>query len=340
MNSNFNLKLNKMKKQLFMLIVTATFTITNQLNAQNIFPASGNVGIGTTVPNQKFEVIGGSILTDGTVHANGWFKSYGSSGWYNETFAGGICMTDNTWIRTYNNKAFYSSNTIRTDGEFQVGDSGNRFVVKGNGNVGLGIIDPFHKLEVNGSTMIKGTLFSNYISVLPQNNSGEGGEIFLQGSNASFRNYHIDNLANTFRIFTNTDIRFIITDNGNTGIGTFNPDEKFTVKGKIHAEEVRIDLQVPADYVFEKYYTGNSSLKSNYIMPTLSEVEKFTKENNHLPDVPSAKEIKEKGLQVGEMSNILLQKIEEMTLYIIEMKKEIQQLQKENQDLKSNQEQK
>jgi hypothetical protein len=52
----------------------------------------------------------------------------------------------------------------------------------------------------------------------------------------------------------------------------------------------------------------------------------FTKKNNHLPNVPSAKEIKEKGLELGEMSNILLQKIEEMTLYIIEQNKRIEAL--------------
>lgn len=61
-------------------------------------------------------------------------------------------------------------------------------------------------------------------------------------------------------------------------------------------------------------------------MPTLVEVEKFTKENNHLPHVPSAQEIKEKGLQVGGMSNALLQKIEELTLYIIEQNKRIEAL--------------
>lgn len=125
--------------------------------------------------------------------------------------------------------------------------------------------------------------------------------------------------------FSGAKVRlFISNNNGNVGIGSINPDEKLTVKGKIHAEEVRVDLQVPADYVFQKYYTGKSDLKSDYVMPTLAEVEKFTKENNHLPSVPSAQEIKEKGLQVGEMSNALLQKIEELTLYIIEQNKRIE----------------
>lgn len=119
----------------------------------------------------------------------------------------------------------------------------------------------------------------------------------------------------------------LIYDNGvNVGIGTINPDEKLTVKGKIHAEEIRVDLNVPADYVFQKYYTGTSNLKADYVMPTLAEVAQFTKDHNHLPNIPSAKEMKEKGVELGTMNNLLLQKIEELTLYVIEQQKEIQLL--------------
>jgi len=61
-------------------------------------------------------------------------------------------------------------------------------------------------------------------------------------------------------------------------------------------------------------------------MPTLEEVEAYTKENHHLPNVPSAKEIKEEGLHLKEMTNLLLQKIEELTLYTIEQEKRIKTL--------------
>ncbi|MGU9940224.1 tail fiber protein [Empedobacter brevis] len=114
-------------------------------------------------------------------------------------------------------------------------------------------------------------------------------------------------------------------NNGFIGIGTENPDEKLTVKGKIHAEEIIVDLAVPADYVFQKYFTGKSELKADYEFPKLEEVEKFVKENNHLPGIPSAKEIQEKGLKVGEMNNLLLQKIEELTLLLIEQNKKMAQ---------------
>jgi hypothetical protein len=123
--------------------------------------------------------------------------------------------------------------------------------------------------------------------------------------------------------------------NGNVGIGSTNPDQKLTVKGKIHAEEIIVDLAVPADYVFQKYYTGKSELKSDYVIPSLSEIEIFAKKNNHLPGVPSAKEMQEKGISLGEMSNILLQKIEELTLYTIEQQKELEHLKTENENYKS-----
>lgn len=110
------------------------------------------------------------------------------------------------------------------------------------------------------------------------------------------------------------------------GIGTENPDATLTVKGKIHAEEVKVDLNVPADYVFEKYFTGISTLKADYEMLSLSQVEQFIKANHHLPDVPSAKTIQEEGLLLKEMTNLLLQKVEELTLYTIEQEKRINTL--------------
>ncbi len=108
----------------------------------------------------------------------------------------------------------------------------------------------------------------------------------------------------------------------NLGIGTAtfldatdNKTYRLSVKGKIRAEEIKV-YNTWADYVFEKEYK----------LRPLAEVETFINENKHLPNVPSAKEVTEKGLELGEMARIQQEKIEELTLYLIQQNKEIQEL--------------
>ncbi|SNR87867.1 hypothetical protein [Flavobacterium sp. ov086] len=198
-----------------------------------------------------------------------------------------------------------------------------------SGNIGIGQDNPIAKLEVIGD------ISSNWIN----QRIGFDTKDNFTNATGTIANYGMSLTNNTAKqpivshsgyfgmeFLTLGKSRVKIDVDGNVGIGSTNPDEKLTVKGKIHAEEVIVDLAIPADYVFEKYYTGKSSLKSDYVMLTLAEIEQFAKENNHLPNVPSAQEIKDKGLQLGEMSNILLQKIEELTLYIIEQNKKIEAL--------------
>jgi len=117
----------------------------------------------------------------------------------------------------------------------------------------------------------------------------------------------------------------ITEKNGKIGIGTNSPDELLTVKGKIHTQEVIVDLKgaVAPDYVFETYYKGASELKPDYKLLTLEEIEAFIKEYLHLPKVPSAEEIEENGLSLKEMNLLLLEKIEELTLFTIQQQKEI-----------------
>ena len=116
--------------------------------------------------------------------------------------------------------------------------------------------------------------------------------------------------------------------NGKIGIGTSNPDELLTVKGKIHTQEVIVDLDgaVAPDYVFEKHFTGISVVMPEYKLITLEDLEVFLKENNHLPDMPSAATMQNDGISLKEMNLLLLQKIEELTLYTIQQQKEIDSL--------------
>ena len=120
----------------------------------------------------------------------------------------------------------------------------------------------------------------------------------------------------------------ITEKNGMIGIGTKSPDQMLTVKGKIHTQEVMVDLNgaVAPDYVFEAYFEGTSSIKSSYQMPTLDEVAAYIKEHHHLPGVPSANTIAQDGLSLKQMNLLLLEKVEELTLYTIEQERRIKAL--------------
>lgn len=116
------------------------------------------------------------------------------------------------------------------------------------------------------------------------------------------------------KFFTATQCRLAITSTGNIGIGVINPQNKLDVDGVIRATEVKVETGW-ADFVFAK----------DYKLPTLQEVENHIKEHNHLPDIPSEVEVKENGVSLGEMQAKLLQKIEELTLYVIEQDKMIKE---------------
>jgi hypothetical protein len=94
----------------------------------------------------------------------------------------------------------------------------------------------------------------------------------------------------------------------------------------MHAKEVRVDLNVPApDYVFE----------NDYKLSSLDEIKSYIDQNKHLPEVPSAKEIEKNGVQLGEMNMILLKKIEELTLHLVNQNKRLEKVENENKELKA-----
>ncbi|WP_286756110.1 MULTISPECIES: hypothetical protein [Roseivirga] len=114
------------------------------------------------------------------------------------------------------------------------------------------------------------------------------------------------------------------TYDGKVGIGTKNPDSELTVNGNIHAKEVKVDLNIPApDYVFEP----------DYKLRTLKETKEYIMENKHLPEIPSATEIGENGIDLGDMNMRLLKKIEELTLYQIELMERLEQLESRNAEI-------
>lgn len=105
-------------------------------------------------------------------------------------------------------------------------------------------------------------------------------------------------------------------------------DYKLFVEKGLLTEKVKVAIYTSGDW-YDHVFSNEYKLRS------LNDVEQFIKENKHLPDIPSAEEVVQNGLDLGKMDGKLLQKIEELTLYMIDQKKELALLKKENADLKN-----
>jgi hypothetical protein len=188
-------------------------------------------------------------------------------------------------------------------------DNGNVYHLVGN--VGIGTSTPIEKLDVSGrlalyGTGLDGSTFQRFVVYADATN----GLLFeapkkSDGSRA--------NIQFNWRGDATMPPLFVHGVTGNVGIGTNDPKGyKLAVAGKMVTEEIVIKLQTNwPDYVFE----------TDYKMPSLIELEIYIKANKHLPDVPSATQLSKEGLVVGEMNAVLLKKIEELTLYLIDLEK-------------------
>lgn len=192
-------------------------------------------------------------------------------------------------------------------------------ILLSGGKIGIGTTTPQAKLDVVGDITFGQDASYNILK-----GRSAGGAIKIGTNSGTWdRNMYLGFVDNN-SVFSS--VLSLIHQTGNVGIGTTSPDELLTVKGIIHAREVKVDLTgALADFVFNTDYQ---------LMP-LTEVERFVKTNKHLPSIPSANEVKENGLNMGEMQNKLLQKIEELTLYLIEQQKTIAAQNKRIEDLES-----
>lgn len=294
-----------------------------------IINETGNVGIGTTTPSNKLDVFStnyDNIFSIGRVDAtqgnNFDFRISASP-----LGSSSGLLSRSLTIVSEEYSADFAIATNPTEGKPQ-------FVVKHTGRIGIGTSSPITKLDIVGSNFVDHTVSAVSIPLRLKN---------------TFDSFHDKDSAVDFvlsrweiggdnRPETRLDFRLAGNDNqsydqdtpnidvlslrsdGRVGIGTTNPDQALTVKGKIHSEEIIVDLNVPGpDYVFEE----------DYDLPTLSEIEAFIKANKHLPEVPSAEEMETNGISLGEMNMLLLKKIEELTLYQIELLKRIEKLEEE-----------
>jgi hypothetical protein len=187
-----------------------------------------------------------------------------------------------------------------------------KFLMDNDGNVGIGVSNPLAKLSVDGYVKVEGTDGR----LMLQNPSATGSIYLRNGGSTNARKFEIMYAGTT---------KFLMDNNGNVGIGTTNPGNfKLAVEGTIGAREVKVTLDSWSDFVFD----------GNYKLRELEEVESFIHDNNRLPDIPSETEVIENGINLGEMDAKLLQKIEELTLYMIEMNKRMNSLESENSALK------
>lgn len=190
-----------------------------------------------------------------------------------------------------------------------------RVRMKANGNMGIGIPSPTARLDVNGRMRIR------------RETATYGSGIYIDGPSGNQNAFIGMETENVFGFYSNNRgwIHHFNLEDGVVRLGTTQAANGYllNVGGRIIAEEVRVQLRASwPDYVFA----------NNYKLTPLNEVEKFIQQNKHLPNMPSASEIETTGQELGEIQRKLLEKVEELTLYVIDLKKEIEILKNKKTD--------
>ena len=206
--------------------------------------------------------------------------------------------------------------------------NGNVLMTAGSGKVGIGVDAPKEKLHINGAIRGNGTNGavtlrgdSGYVTIGAKSQAME----FVTDKSQFVFNKPIYNQSGVYNVQNSNMLfningtnRMLIQNNGNIGIGTASPAYKLDVNGTIRANEIIVNT-TGADFVFAE----------DYQLRPLSEVKTFIQENKHLPEIKSAQEMQENGVGVNELQTQLLQKIEELTLYLIQQEERIKALEAE-----------
>ncbi len=298
------------------------FNINN--GTQKVLTASAtnnNIGVGTApVAAYRMSVNGDANIGNATSTAG-----IGSKLWFNGTGNG-----DNVWMSRYNNTANNTDLRMNigngagiSNDRLDIGyDSANnwnsKFVVQNNGMVGIGTT------QLNGLLSV-GSTHGSKLAV--GNNAWAKTSVITTGNNANADGDFTDVLVAGQN---NNNAVLRINSKGNVGIGTstntaLDSAYRLSVNGKIRAKGLRVQTTGWADFVFEPGY----KLKS------LIEVEAFINKNKHLPEMLPAQKVIAEGNDVGETQVKLLQKVEELTLYLIDQDKQLKKLQEQNKTLET-----
>jgi len=241
-----------------------------------------------------------------TTYSSGWAREFSfSSNGSGKLFSFGAYGNGNTLVRGY----------IGGNSTAPSVYSAPWMTFLPNGNIGVGTTSPNKTLHVSGA-------WKNQIQF--QQSSGTTNYAQLS-SGTAWVGLFTGGTSERTMLRAYHDGSKVIFENGNVGIGTTDPQSKLAVNGQIRATEVKVlaDISVP-DYVFE----------SDYNLRSLKDTKDFIAVNKHLPEIPSASEIGENGINLGDMNMKLLKKIEELTLHLIDQNERIDKMQKELEALK------
>ena len=341
-------------KKIFALLLTACniFSLSAQwtTSGSDIYNSNaGNVAIGTTTTTAKLTLngvyhlnrptnIGDQSSMLGIVPGSYLGMAPTNISASNNSYMLFHFPNDNTF-RISTNYSGYLANGYFRDIEFgRVTETNPYLIIKDGGKVGIGTASPGSTLTVAGNIYASNTLIVDAqtpgsATAWFRGPASSNSNVIIQGSEGNYQAFWLTAANGVFKIGANGGTEpalgvINITMDDKVGIGTLNPGSfKLAVEGKIGAREIKVTLANPwPDYVFHEPYQFMSLLN----------LEKYINQHKHLPGIPTATEVKENGgIDLGDMNARLLEKIEELTLHMIEMKKEIKSLQKENQQLKT-----
>ncbi len=282
----------------------------------NTFPTIGNVGIGVQSPIWPLTV-NGTITSGGNGDQRIHLRPDAGYSGYVYWAESGVAERGILGFSAGSGDLVYRS------GSYDFSTGSERLRITYNGNLGIGTSTPKALLDVGGMIQISGQNLATPPSDLSYGLFPYGGVGLGIFSGATDASQGIGIWTNPNGVKTEV-IR--VLSGGNIGIGTLTPSEKLAVNGKIRAKEIKVENSNWPDFVFA----------GTYALPTLEETKRHIKEKGHLPGIPSAKEVKSNGVDLGDLNAKLLQKIEELTLYLIEMNNTIKTQQIEIEKLKKN----